>query len=274
MYYFLSDAHIGSRAVSDRMAHQQQVVRLLQCMAEDAEAIYLLGDMLDYWYEYLWYDKAKEEYAPFLTTLRSLTERGIRVYYFLGNHDLWTFGALARQTGVQIVPTPQEITLCGKRLYLGHGDGVMPADWQQYYPAEVQQKIRRFMALRRFFHCRPVQYLFRLVPPVWGNRLGYGWAAKSRRREMANPCPYKGEQHEELVLFAKEQERLGRHHDYYIFGHRHIELDLQITRDSRVLVLGDCFRQWTYAQMDNEGRVELKNIDSPAPLREGDINKK
>lgn len=265
MYYFLSDAHIGSRAMTDRLAHQQRVVRLLWRMAEDAEAIYLLGDMFDYWYEYLWHDEAKQEYAPFLQTLRTLTSRGIRVCYFVGNHDMWTFGALERQTGVQVVHGPTTVEIAGKRLFLGHGDGVMPSDWQKLYPREVRKQIRRFVALRRFFHCRPVQYLFRLVPPAWGNRLGYGWAAQSRRKELAHPCPYKGEQHEELVLYAKEQERRGNHYDYYIFGHRHIELDLQITPDSRILILGDCFQQWTYAQMDKAGRVELKTADSPEP---------
>ncbi len=257
MVYFLSDAHIGSRAMADRAAHQQRVVLLIERIAQDATAIYLLGDMFDYWYEYAWRDSAKTEYEPFIQTIRKITERGIPVYYFLGNHDLWTFGGLRKKTGVTIVKEPCEMMINGKNVYLGHGDGVMPSDWEKYYPAEIQKKIRNFIALRRLFHNRVIQQLFRLVPPAWGNRFGYGWAAKSRLKELAKPCPYKGEEHEELVLYAKEQERMGKHHDYYIFGHRHIELDLQITRDSRVLILGDCFQQWTYAQMDEEGRVSL-----------------
>lgn len=257
MVYFLSDAHIGSRALPNRAAHQKRVIQLMERIAQDATAIYLLGDMFDYWYEYLWQDSAKDEYEPFIKTIRAITEREIPVYYFLGNHDLWTFGGLRKKMGITIVKEPCEMVIQGKKVYLGHGDGVMPSDWERYYPAEIQKKIRQFIALRRFFHNRVIQHLFRLVPPAWGNRLGYGWAAKSRLKELAKPCPYKGEQHEELVLFAKEQERQGKHHDYYIFGHRHIELDLQITRDSRVLILGDCFQQWTYARMDEAGKVEL-----------------
>ncbi len=250
--------------MTDRSAHQQRVVRLLLRMAEDAEAIYLLGDMFDYWYEYLWHDEAKREYTPFLQTLRSITGRGIPVYFFVGNHDMWTFGALERQTGVQVVRRPTTVEIAGKRVFLAHGDGILPSDWQTFYPPEVRKKIRCFIALRWVFHSRFLQHLFRLVPPVWGNRFGYGWAAQSRRKELAYPCPYKGEQNEELVLYAKEQERKGNHHDYYIFGHRHIELDLQMTPDSRILILGDCFRQWTFARMTPTGSITLMTGDSPA----------
>ena len=106
-----------------------------------------------------------------------------------------------------------------------------------------------------------LQFCFRCLPPSWGNYFGYNWAKKSRLKEIANPCPYKGENKEELVLFAKEQENQGNHRDYYIFGHRHIELDLQIASGSRVVLLGDCFQQWTYAKLDNHGRLTLHNYE-------------
>lgn len=260
MIYFLSDAHLGSRAIpqSDR---QQRLIGLLSLMEQDATAIYLLGDMFDFWFEYFWRDTSKEQYAPFLQTLRRLTDKGIEIHYFVGNHDLWTFGYIARKTRVKVHKTPVSCTLYGRSVYLCHGDGVVPANFSSYYPPAVQAKIRRFIWLRRIFRSSILQLLFRLLPPCWGNAIGYGWAASSRRRELAKPCPYKGEKHEELVLFAKEQETLSRHHDFYIFGHRHIELDLQITPDSRVVILGDCFRQWTYASLSADGTLTLLNID-------------
>ncbi|MBO4578499.1 MAG: hypothetical protein J5688_07305, partial [Paludibacteraceae bacterium] len=122
--------------------------------------------------------------------------------------------------------------------------------------------IRSFMRLRRLFHSPVAQFLFRLVPPAWGNKLGYNWAKRSRLKELANPCDYKGENREELVLYAKEQEQ-SEHLDYYIFGHRHIELDLELASGARVLILGDCFRQWTYAKMDDQGKLELLCIQEP-----------
>ena len=115
------------------------------------------------------------------------------------------------------------------------------------------------MRLRRLFHNPVAQALFRLVPPALGNRLGYNWAKNSRLKELANPCGYKGENREELVLYAKDQEQ-NRHLDYYIFGHRHIELDLELATGARVVILGDCFRQWTYAAMDEQGKLELQCI--------------
>ncbi len=261
MIYFLSDAHIGSRALADAAENQRKVVDLLRLMEKDAEAIYMLGDMFDFWYEYLWCDPSKAEYTLFLDTLQSLTRKGIQIHYFVGNHDMWTFGWLARRTGVTIHRAPEDITCYGKTIRLGHGDGVMPSNWQTLCPPAILKKIRRFMFLRRVFRSPVLQQLFRLLPPAWGNAFGYRWAANSRRKELAHPCPYKGEQQEELVLYAKEQERMGNHRDYYIFGHRHIELDLQISRESRVLILGDCFQQWTYAALSPDGGCMMCNLE-------------
>lgn len=253
MIYFLSDAHIGSRAMIDRAAHQQQVIRVLQHIARDAREVWLLGDVFDFWYEYLWRDSSKDEYTPILDQLCAMTDRGINVHFVIGNHDLWTFGYLARRTGMIVHRTPQVITRCGKRLFLAHGDGLVPEGYLDTFPPEIQRKIRRFIRLRRIFHNPVLQFLFRLVPPAWGNRFGYGWARRSRLKELAHPCGYKGEHQEELVLWAKQHPD----YDYYIFGHRHIELDLELANRSRVLILGDMFRQWTYARLTDDGQLTL-----------------
>jgi UDP-2,3-diacylglucosamine hydrolase len=114
--------------------------------------------------------------------------------------------------------------------------------------------------LRKVFHNPVLQFLFRLLPPAWGNAFGYEWAKRSRLKELAHPCGYKGEEKEELVLFAKEMEQQGKHHDYYIFGHRHIELDLMLSRDSRIMILGDCWQQFTYGKMDGSTMtLEMKD---------------
>ena len=117
------------------------------------------------------------------------------------------------------------------------------------------------MRLRQIFRTPSLQFLFRCLPPALGNKFGYGWAKRSRLKELAKPCPYKGENQEELVLFAKEQEQQQNHRDYYIFGHRHIELDLELKTGSRVVILGDCFKQWTYAKLDHHGRLTMHNFE-------------
>lgn len=263
MIYFLSDAHIGSRAMDDPQ-HQERFVSLLRQLAQDATAIYLLGDIFDFWSEYFWRDSSKQEYEPLLSCLRSITDAGIPVHYFIGNHDIWTYGKLAKRTGVIVHRKPELMVIAGKRCLLAHGDGLIPSNYLSQFPCEAQRKIRSFMRLRRLFHNPVAQFCFRLLPPSFGNRIGYNWARNSRLKELANPCPYKGENHEELVLYAKEQSPITNHKsqiDYYIFGHRHIELDLELATGARVIILGDCFRQWTYAAMTEQGALSLCALD-------------
>ena len=272
MIYFLSDAHLGSRAITNAPEHIQKNVSLLQQMEKDATAVYLLGDIFDFWYEYIWEQyqvkdgqillpRGKEVYRPLLTRLRHMTDRGIEVHFFIGNHDLWTFGGLSRITGMTVHRTPCSVTLYGKRIYMAHGDGLVPGDYMQRLPQASQQRIRRFMYLRALFHHPAAQWFHRCLPPCLGDAFGYGWARKSRMKELNHPCPYKGEYNEELVLFAKEQEKNGNRHDYYIFGHRHIDLDLMITPSARVILLGDMFKLWTFARMTENGELKLENYE-------------
>ena len=266
MVYFLSDAHLGSRAITNPEAHQQTLIDMLNGMAKDATAIYLLGDIFDFWCEYFWHDQSKEQYLPFLNTLKSLTTKGIDIHFFIGNHDIWTFGWLARETGIQVHRKPTTITINGKRIFLAHGDGLVPTNYISQLPKNLQKKIHSFIFLRKVFHNPILQTLFRLLPPTWANNFGYEWAKNSRLKELANPCPYKGEDKEELILFAKEQEQQGNHHDFYIFGHRHIELDLMLSKTSRVLILGDWIKLFSYAVFDGENLFLENYIEGETQL--------
>ena len=260
MIYFLSDSHLGSLAIERSWVHQKKLIDLLEEMSKDAVSIYMLGDMFDFWMEYFVHDKSKRQFHPFCKEIRKLVKRGIHVHFFIGNHDLWTFGGLAQLTGAEVHYEPCTIIRYGKSIYLSHGDGLLPDKWEALYPKDVRKKIKRFIQLKKIFNSPVLQFLFRCLPPSWGNKFGYEWAKRSRLKEMAHPCPYKGEDKEELVLFAKDEEKKGNHRDYYIFGHRHIELDLQIASGSRVVILGDCFQQWTYAKLDDHGRLSLNNF--------------
>ena len=261
MIYFLSDAHLGSLAIETGWAHQKKLIDMLEEMSKDAASIYMLGDMFDFWMEYFIHDKRKHQYAPFFKELRKLSKQGIHVHIFTGNHDLWTFGGMAQLSYAEIHYEPCTILRYGKAIYLAHGDGLLPSNWESLYPKDVKKKIKRFMRLKDIFRSPFLQFCFRCLPPSWGNKFGYEWAKRSRLKEIAKPCPYKGEDKEELVLFAKEQEKQHNHRDYYIFGHRHIELDLQISKDSRVVILGDCFKEFTYAKLDHKGNLTLHNYE-------------
>ena len=261
MIYFLSDAHLGSLAIEKGWAHQKKLIDMLEEMSKDAASIYMLGDMFDFWMEYFIHDKRKHQYAPFFKELRKLSKQGIHVHIFTGNHDLWTFGGMAQLSYAEIHYEPCTILRYGKAIYLAHGDGLLPSNWESLYLKDVKKKIKRFMRLKDIFRSPFLQFCFRCLPPSWGNKFGYEWAKRSRLKEIAKPCPYKGEDKEELVLFAKEQEKQHNHRDYYIFGHRHIELDLQISKDSRVVILGDCFKEFTYAKLDHKGNLTLHNYE-------------
>ncbi|MBO4250664.1 MAG: UDP-2,3-diacylglucosamine diphosphatase [Paludibacteraceae bacterium] len=261
MIYFISDAHLGSLAIERGWAQQKKLIDMLEMMSQDAVSIYMLGDMFDFWMEYFVHDKQKRQYHPFCKELRKLTKKGIHVHMFIGNHDLWTFGGLSQLTNAEIHYEPCTIIRYGKALYLAHGDGLLPSNWEQLYTPQERKVINRFIKLKKLFNNPTAQFLFRCLPPQWGNKIGYEWAKRSRLKEIEHPCPYKGEKKEELVLFAKEQEKQHNHRDYYIFGHRHIELDLQIASGSRVVILGDCFRQWTYAKLDHHGQLTLHNYE-------------
>ena len=140
MIYFLSDAHLGSLAIKRGWAHQKKLIDMLEMMSKDAASIYMLGDMFDFWFEYFRHDKAKRQYSPFAKEIRSLIKRGIHVHFFIGNHDLWTFGGLAKMTGMEVHYEPCTILRYGKAIYLAHGDGLLPSDWEKIYPKDVQKK--------------------------------------------------------------------------------------------------------------------------------------
>lgn len=261
MIYFLSDAHLGTRVFKDPYEHERLLIQALNEMKKDATQIFLLGDIFDFWYEYLWHDKSKRQYTALMRTLNHMKKRGIEVHFFKGNHDIWTFGGLHEMTGMRVHSHARTMELNGKSVYMAHGDGLIPKDFIENLPWKQRIKIKRFIRLRNFFHNHTAQALFRLMPPSWGNAIGYNWAYKSRLKELQHPCPYKGEDKEELVVYSKEMEDKGPHRDYYIYGHRHIALDLQIRKDSRVIILGDFFKQWTYAKMDEKGNIELCTLE-------------
>lgn len=244
MIYFISDIHLGSLVISDSEQHQQRFISLLKRMEQDAEAIYLLGDVFDFWMEYYWPNGPHTaKFQPVIEALREAASR-CEVHFFIGNHDLWMFGWFEKQTGVKMHYRPEVVELYGKRCFLAHGDGLGSDD-------------KLFLFLRAYFHHPLPQFFYRLLPPVLGDKFGYWWAASSRRKELAHPLEYLGEQKEELIRFAKEHEQTD-HCDFYIFGHRHIELSLMLSSRACVYILGDFFRQFTYGVLSPDGVFSLE----------------
>lgn len=237
MIYFVSDIHLGSRVMTNPEQHQERFIQLLRTMRQDATAIYLLGDVFDFWFEYFWPNERHfRRFEPVLDALRETTAC-CPVHFFTGNHDMWTFGWLEKRTGVTIHERPEVLTLAGKKCFLAHGDRLGATG-------------KAFLMLQAYFRNPVSRFLFRLLPPALGDAFGYAWSASSRRKELKNPLVYQGEHNEELIRFAKDY---TGEVDYFIFGHRHIELSLMLPSRACVYILGDFFRQYTYGVLDNSG---------------------
>lgn len=240
--YFLSDAHLGSLAVPHRREQERRLVRFLDEIKAGAEAVYMLGDMFDFWFEYK--SAVPRGYTRFLGKVSELTDMGIEVHYFTGNHDIWCLDYLERECGVQIHRQALTLEIGGRTFFLAHGDGLGDADW-------------KFRAIRSVFHCRFCQWLFRWLHPDLGIPFGLNWAKHSRLRHVAadgsfSDVPYQGEQNEPLVRFAKQYLQEHPDVDYFLFGHRHIELDLALSRQTRLIVLGDWISQFSYVVFDGD----------------------
>ena len=236
--YFLSDAHLGSLAIAHGRTQERRLVRFLDSIKEKASAIYLLGDMFDFWDEYRYV--VPKGFTRFLGKLSELTDSGVEVHFFTGNHDLWTYGYLEEECGVMVHKAPVTTEIYGKVFYLAHGDGLGDPD-------------NKFKFLRKVFHNRTCQRLLNFVHPRWGMALGLNWAKHSRmKREAGKELPYLGEEKEYLVQFTKNYMKAHDNIDYFLYGHRHIELDLMLSHKTRMLILGDWIWQFTYAVFDGE----------------------
>lgn len=236
--YFLSDAHLGSLAIEHKRTQERRLVRFLDSIKEKAAAIYLLGDMFDFWNEYRYV--VPKGFTRFLGKISEITDMGVEVHFFTGNHDLWTYGYLEQECGVILHRKPITIEIYDKVFYLAHGDGLGDPN-------------HKFKLLRKIFHNRTCQLMFNAIHPRWGMALGLNWAKHSRLKRIdGKELPYMGEDREYLVRYTKEYMRTHQDIDFFIYGHRHIELDLLLSRKSRMLILGDWISLFTYAVFDGE----------------------
>ena len=236
--YFLSDAHLGSLAIPHGRMQERRLVRFLDSIKQKASAIYLLGDMFDFWDEYRYV--VPKGYTRFLGKISELTDMGVEVHFFTGNHDLWTYGYLEEECGMIVHRKPITTEIYGKVFFLAHGDGLGDPD-------------KKFKFLKWMFNNRVCQKLLNAAHPRWGMWLGLTWAKHSRLKHAdGKEPPYMGEKREHLVLFTKEYIKTHPNIDYFIYGHRHIELDLMLSRKSRMMIIGDWIWQFTYVVYDGE----------------------
>ena len=253
--YFLSDAHLGSWALEHRRTHERRLVNFLDEIKYEAAAVYLLGDIFDYWYEYKYV--VPKGYTRLLGKISELTDRGIEVHFFTGNHDIWCKDYFVEECGMVMHREPITIDLYGKEFYLAHGDG-------------LGDESRNFKMLRAMFHSHTLQTLFSAIHPRWTVKLGLTWAKHSRlKREGGKEPDYMGEEREPLIRYTKEYLKTHPDINYFIYGHRHIMLDMMLTRQARIIIVGDWIKYFSYAVFDGNELVIDQYVegDKERPVR-------
>ena len=243
--YFLSDAHLGAKLLKDNREREIMLVEFLQSIKPDCLELYLLGDMFDFWFEYK--HVVPKGHVRFLAELANFTDQGIKVHFFTGNHDIWAFDYLAKECGVILHTSMMETTINGKSFLIGHGDGLNPND-------------KGYLFLRNAFHNRFLQRCFRFIHPDWGIALANKWSSHSRLKGngKVEADKYRGAEQEDIELFARQQLQ-KEHYDYFIFGHRHLPLDISLGGNSHYINTGDWITWYSYAVFDGKKVVLISN---------------
>ena len=230
--YFVSDVHLGLQ-VADPAAREARFVKFLRSLPADAEALYMLGDIWDFWYEYR--DVVPKGYVRVFAALQELIDRGVKVYFFQGNHDVWTYSYF-EELGMIRMTQPAVVEIAGQRFCLGHGDGLGPTPFG-------------YRLLRSIFHCRVLQVLFSLLHPWLAFRFGNGWS-KENRLARKEEYIFRGES-EPLYKFALEFAGENKV-DHFIFGHYHVDVSMTLPSGASFNILKDWIGGSPYMCFDGE----------------------
>lgn len=238
--YFASDFHFGIPDRASSRQREDRFVRWLDEVKPDAEAIYLMGDLFDFWFEYR--SVIPKGFSRLFGKLSEITDAGIPVHLFRGNHDIWAFDYLSEEIGIHLHREPEIVTFGGKQLYLAHGDGLGPGD-------------TGYKLLKKVFECPLCQWAFRWLHPDLGTRMGLYFSGRSRLANMAREGRLERDtdpEDEMLVKFAQQTSIQHPHVDYFVFGHRHMPLVHLLDESTRMIILGDWVTNFSYGVFDGE----------------------
>ena len=244
--YFASDFHLGSPDWASSRTREGKIVRWLEQIRQDAYAVFLLGDVFDFWFEYR--NAVPKGYLRLLGKLAELVDQGVLLYWFTGNHDLWMFDYFSQELEIPIIRRPVSIQINDQHFHLGHGDGLGPGD-------------RTYKVFKKVFVSRTGQRLFRLIHPDWGISFAQRWSAHSRRKNLTKDESFRTKEDEWIYQYCAALEQ-QRHHDYYIFGHRHLVLDIPLGKNSRYINTGEWITACHYACYDGQELALVAYQDS------------
>jgi UDP-2,3-diacylglucosamine hydrolase len=234
--YFLSDFHLGAPNAHDSLVREKKIVAFLQHIQTTAAAIFIVGDMFDFWYEYK--TVVPKGYTRLLGTLATITDSGVPIHFFIGNHDMWMNGYFEKELNIKVYHHPHTFTFNNKSFYIAHGDGLGPGDYGYKF-------------IKKIFRNPICNWLFGFLHPTIGMGVANYFSEKSRKKTGNADEVFLGEENEWLIIHSKEVLQ-QKHYHYLIYGHRHYPLQLQLDNNSEYINLGDWIRSFTYACFDGE----------------------
>ncbi len=238
--YFASDFHLGAPNYAASRKRELLLVKWLDEIKTDAKEIYLVGDIFDFWFEYK--HTIPKGFVRLQGKLAELTDSGIPINIFTGNHDMWIFDYLPQELGITLYREPITRTYNGKLFYIGHGDG-------------LGHKDKLYKMLKAVFASKICQWAFARIHPNIGIGIANAWSKSSRKTNLSYDEKFHGEANEQLIVFCKEYIKKIPTIDYFIFGHRHLPLDIKIGKNARYINLGEWIKHNSYAVFDGEKLV-------------------
>jgi UDP-2,3-diacylglucosamine hydrolase len=240
--YFLSDFHLGAPDYKSSLEREKVIVQFLNEITHDAAEIFIVGDIFDFWYEYR--KVVPKGHVRLLGKLAEITDAGIMIHFFVGNHDMWMKNYFQQELNIPVYFEPKDFEWNGKAFHIGHGDGLGPGD-------------HRYKFIKKVFRNRFSQWLFGIFPPYMGMGLANFLSRRSRAQTGATEEIFLGEDREWLIIYSKDM-LTRKNFDFFVFGHRHLPVDFRLSNGSRYINLGDWIRYYTYAVFDGRN-LELKS---------------
>ena len=234
--YFASDQHFGAPTVEKSKLRERKFVRWLDVIKEDAESLFLLGDLFDFWFEYK--KAVPKGFIRVLGKLAELRDSGIEIHFFVGNHDLWMRDYFEKELDIPVYHSPKEFLLKNKSFLIGHGDGLGPGD-------------HGYKRMKKVFTNPFSKWLYRWLHPDIGIGVAQYLSVKNKLISGEEDVKFQGEENEWLVQYCKEK-LAKKHYDYFLFGHRHLPLEIAISDKSKYINTGDWVSYFTYAEFDGK----------------------
>ncbi|WP_417352450.1 UDP-2,3-diacylglucosamine diphosphatase [Flavobacterium alkalisoli] len=239
--YFASDQHLGAPTTEASFPREKKFVAWLDEIKHDADIIFLLGDLFDFWFEYK--TVVPKGFVRVLGKLAEIRDSGTPIYFFTGNHDLWMHDYFEKELNISVYHKPKEFTFNNKTFLIGHGDGLGPGD-------------KGYKRMKKVFTNPFSKWLFRWLHPDLGVRLAQYLSVKNKLISGDADVKFLGEENEWLVLYSKRKLE-KKHYDFFVFGHRHLPMTIDLGKNSTYINLGDWIGYFTYGVFDGE-KFELK----------------